>query len=129
MPNAAKISSPVADIPDRRHALEVFFRIAELWSLPTDQQIVLLGSPARSTFFKWKKEGGVISVDTQERISHIVSIYKALQILLTDPKAADQWIHKPNKYFDGRSALEVMLDGKLTDIYSVRAYLDAQRGG
>lgn len=110
-------------------SLDTFFKIADLWSLSIEQQIVLLGSPARSTFYKWKKEGGLLSSDTEERISHLVSIYKALQIVVPDIKAADAWIHKPNRYFDGRSALSVMLDGKMTDIYSVRIYLDAQRGG
>ena len=110
-------------------SLDTFFRITELWSLTIDQQITLLGSPARSTIYKWKKEGGLLSADTEERISHLVSIYKALQILVPDVKAADTWIHRPNKYFGGRSALSVMLDGKLIDIYAVRTYLDAQRGG
>ena len=109
--------------------LDIFFRIAELWSLTIDQQIILLGSPARSTVYKWKKEGGLLSADTEERISHLVSIYKALQITVPDAKAADTWIHRPNEYFGGRSALSVMLNGKLTDIYAVRTYLDAQRGG
>lgn len=109
--------------------LDIFFRLADQWALSTEQQITLLGAPARSTFFKWKKEGGLLSTDTEERISHLISIYKALQILVPDAKAADTWIHRPNKYFGGRTALGVMLEGKLTDIYSVRTYLDAQRGG
>ena len=109
--------------------LDVFFRISELWSLTIDQQITLLGSPARSTIYKWKKEGGLLSADTEERISHLVSIYKALQIIVPEAKAADTWVHRPNQYFGGRSALDVMLDGKMTDIYAVRTYLDAQRGG
>lgn len=67
-------------------------------------------------------------MDTQERISHLVSIYKALQILLPNPKSADEWVHKQNKHFDNRSALDIMLEGKLADIYAVRAYVDAQRG-
>jgi uncharacterized protein (DUF2384 family) len=109
--------------------LDTFFKIADLWSLTIDQQITLLGSPARSTFYKWKKDGGLLSTDTEERISHLVSIFKALQIVVPDAKAADTWLHRPNKYFGGRSALSVMLDGKVTDIYAVRTYLDAQRGG
>lgn len=129
MPNAARIQKPAVDTVTRNEALEVFFDLADHWSLTTDQQITLLGTPARSTFFKWKKEGGVISQDTRERISHLVSIYKALEILLPDPKAADAWLSKPNQTFDTRSALDVMLGGKVSDIISVRAYLDAQRGG
>jgi uncharacterized protein (DUF2384 family) len=109
--------------------LGVFFSIADEWSLTGDQQITLLGSPARSTFFKWKKDGGALSIDAQERVSHIVSIYKALTILFSDPDRAKQWLRRANSYFDSKSALDVMLGGKVSDIYKVRTYVDAQRGG
>jgi hypothetical protein len=105
-----------------------FLNIAELWRLSSDDQIKLLGSPARSTYFKWKKDGGAIPPDTQERISHILSIFKALEILIPDIDVADGWIRSSNDYFDGQSALHVMLGGQVVDIYRVRQYLDAQRG-
>jgi hypothetical protein len=38
-------------------------------------------------------------------------------------------MHSPNDFFNGDSALDVMLGGKVIDIYAVRRYLDAQRGG
>jgi len=107
----------------------VFFALADQWRLTTDQQITLLGSPARSTYFKWKKEGGLLSPDTEERISHLLGIFKALQILFPDPERADAWLRRANRFFEDRSALGVMLGGKLADILSVRTYLDAQRGG
>src|SRR5579863_4480705 len=113
MRHATHVTPQPSDAPTPRDALAAYFAIAELWSLTTEQQIILLGAPARSTFFKWKKEGGLLSADTRERISHIVSIYKALQILFSDPKAADQWLHRRNKYWDGLAALDVMLGGKL----------------
>lgn len=113
----------------RQGALGVFFEIAEEWGLTAEQQMTLLGSPARSTFFKWKKERNPVSGDVLERISHIVSIYKALNILFHEPDRVSRWLLSPNKYFDNRSALDVMLDGNVTDIYRVRAYVDAQRGG
>ena len=109
--------------------LTVFLKVTERWKLATDQQVVLLGSPARSTFFKWKKDGGQLPNDTVERISHILGIYKCLEILFTDPKRADEWIRRPNDYFQKRSALDRMLAGQMADIIDVRRYLDAQRGG
>ncbi|WP_374618665.1 antitoxin Xre/MbcA/ParS toxin-binding domain-containing protein [Devosia sp.] len=109
--------------------MQAFFRMAERWNLSTDQQITLLGSPPRSTFFKWKKEGGAVPPDTVERLSHLLSIWKALQILFTSDQASDAWMHAPNDFFNGDSALDVMLGGKVIDIYAVRRYLDAQRGG
>jgi hypothetical protein len=110
-------------------ALQGFFGIADRWDLTSEEQIKLLGSPGRSTFFKWKKEGGSIPDDTEERISHILGIYKCLEILFTSPDRSDSWIKKSNKYLGGQSALDVMLGGRVVDIYRVRQYLDAQRGG
>jgi uncharacterized protein (DUF2384 family) len=108
---------------------EAFLGIADLWDLTTEEQMKILGSPARSTFFKWKKDGGPLPGDIGERISHILSIYKCLQILFTTEERADQWIKKPNRFFDGTSALDVMLGGQVVDLVKVREYLDAQRGG
>lgn len=113
-------------------ALRTFFRIADAWRLNIDDQVKLLGEPARSTFFNWKKSRDVeLYRDTLERISYIVGIYKALQILLPDPAAADAWVHKKNNapLFGGKSALERMLSGQVSDLFIIRQYLDAQRGG
>ena len=113
-------------------ALRTFFRIAELWSLSVEEQMTLLGLAARSTFFKWKKDPNVVlPKDTLERISYIAGVYKALQILLPDEKAADEWVKRPNAapLFSGRSALDRMLSGQVADLFLVRQYLDAERGG
>lgn len=109
--------------------LEAFFAIADRWKLSTDDQILLLGSPGRSTFFKWKKDGGSLPTDTEERLSHLFSIWKALRILFTEDARGEEWVRSPNRYFDGASALDVMLEGSVTSLYRVRRYLDAQRGG
>lgn len=109
--------------------LAAFFALADVWKLSTDQQIVLLGSPARSTYFKWKKDGGTLSVDQTDRVSHLLSIFKALQVLFPDPDRADAWLIRPHRFFGGCSALDVMLGGKLEDIVRVRDFVDAQRGG
>jgi hypothetical protein len=117
---------------DSAVALRAFFQIAEKWRLTTEQQIKLLGSPPRSTFFKWKKEGGQLPPDTVERLSHVLSIYKCLRIVFTDEQASDEWVRKENQapFLNGVSALEFMTrEGYLSDVYQVRRYLDSQRGG
>lgn len=113
-------------------ALRTFVNIAKLWDLSVDEQMTLLGLSARSTFFKWKKESDVVlSRDTLERISYIVGIYKALQVLLPDEKLADDWVKRSNEapLFGGQSALDFMLSGRVADLFVVRQYLDAERGG
>jgi hypothetical protein len=113
-------------------ALRTFFRIADAWSLSGEEARTLLGGPPRSTYFVWKKTGhGQLGRDALERISYILGIYKALQILLPDPAAADTWVRKPNAapVFGGKPALQRMLSGNVADLYVVRQYLDAWRGG
>jgi len=126
-------AKPAAE-PDRLAgpALRTFFRIADEWKLSSDEARTLLGSPPRSTFFLWKKTGhGQVGRDTLERVSYILGIYKALQILLPDAPAADAWVRKPNAapIFGGKPALARMLSGNVADLYVVRQYLDAWRGG
>ena len=46
----------------------------------------------------------------------------------TEPQRGYAWIKAGNAAFAGKSALEVMLGGELTDLMRVRRYLDAERG-
>lgn len=113
--------------------LRAFARIADAWGLTVDEQIRLLGEPARSTFFAWRKQPDKAGLprDTLERLSNLLGIYKSLQILLPDPAAADAWVRQPNAAppFGGRSALQHMLAGNVSDLNLVRRYLDGVRGG
>ena len=113
-------------------ALRTFFRIIDVWGLTATDARLLLGTPPSSTYYKWRS-GDVTHVprDLLERVSYILGIYKALQVLLPLPSAADEWITRPNDapIFAGRSALDVMRSGNVADLYLVRQYLDAQRGG
>jgi hypothetical protein len=124
--------APVTEAGMARAGLRTFFRIADAWGLSVEEQLTLLGGPARSTYYRWKK-GGAESLpnDVLERLSYILGIWKALQVLLPDASAADAWIRRPNEArpFGGRSALERMLSGHVADLYEVRRYLDAERGG
>jgi hypothetical protein len=111
--------------------LRAFSRIAEAWGLTVAEQLKLLGIGSRSTYFKWRREQTPrLPQDTLERLSYLLGIYKSLQILLPDPRAADEWVRKPNSAapFGDRSALERMLSGQVADLYVVRQYLDAERG-
>lgn len=113
--------------------LRAFGRMADLWQLSVDDQLCLLGQPSRSTYFAWRKhpERARLPRDTLERLSNLLGIYKSLQILLPDAAAADAWVHQPNLAapFGGRTALQCMLAGNVSDLHAVRRYLDAVRGG
>lgn len=112
-------------------AMRTFWRLAQAWQLSVAEQLTLLGV-GRTTLYQWK-QGRVGPLDRHvlERLSYLFGIYAALQILLPVAERANEWIRKPNQapLFGGRSALERMLGGQVADLYVVRQYLDAQRGG
>jgi len=112
-------------------ALRTFWRLAEAWKLTIAEQTALLGV-ARTTLYQWK-QGRVGPLDRHvlERLSYLFGIYAALQILLPVPERANEWIRKPNAapFLAGRSALDRMLGGQVADLFVVRHYLDAERGG
>lgn len=131
-PSAAGAAGPT---PEQLSAagLRAFARIAALWRLSVDEQLRLLGQPPRSTFYAWRKqpEQARLPRDTLERLSNLLGIYKSLQILLPDAAVADAWVRQPNQAapFGGRSALDCMLAGNVSDLNLVRRYLDGVRGG
>lgn len=84
----------------------------------------LLGLTSPSTLSAWKSAPCPgIGPDTLERISYILGIYKGINMLLPEDRAND-WVRAPNAAptFDGKSALEVMSTGDITDLANVRRY-------
>ena|SRR5687767_11910962 len=135
MGHAARQPQPAAPDLATREAgqalLRTYFNIADAWKLSPREAMTLLGLRSRSTYHLWKDgKAGPLSRDTLERISYVLGIYKALQMLLPSGEAADAWMRKPNTapVFGGASALERLMSGNVSDLYEVRRYLDAQRG-
>ncbi|MDT8385164.1 MAG: antitoxin Xre-like helix-turn-helix domain-containing protein [Gammaproteobacteria bacterium] len=107
--------------------LAAFFSIAREIGLSTEQQITLLGSPGRTTFFEWKKKlHGQLSHDAMDRLSYIIGIYKAVQMLFSGANV-QEWLTNVNNnpIFCGKSPLEYMLSGHLVALADVRRYLDS----
>ncbi|MBL4639993.1 MAG: DUF2384 domain-containing protein [Kordiimonadaceae bacterium] len=105
--------------------LRAFFKLSDHWGLSVEQQMILLGRPSRSTFYNWRagKISGVPH-DTLSRLSHILAIQHALNILFDNAEQAFGWIRKENAQLAGQSALDRLLAGELMDLYFIRTYLD-----
>jgi len=113
-------------------ALRTFFSIAKAWELSATEEQKLLGV-RRSTLYAWRAGDypARLDADTLERLSYVFGIYSALQVLFQVPERADEWMRKANDapLFGGNSALAHVLGGRVADLFQVRQYLDAIRGG
>lgn len=104
-------------------------RLFAQWDLTDEQAATLLDMPVRS-YRRWKAgEQGRIDRDGKARLSNLMGIHKALRIIFTEAARGYRWVKAANDAFGGRSALDIMLGGELTDLMRVRRYLDATRGG
>ena len=135
MPNLKLIENSAAaqDIPSaEREALamqKAVVSLFERWNLTDEQTSTLLGDISVRSYQRWKKGNfGNVKVDLASRMSNLLGIHKSLRILFVEPSRGYAWIKKPNEDFNGESALDVMLNGQLTDLMRVRHYLDSIRG-
>jgi hypothetical protein len=131
-------ASPVVDLSRKEErdrlsasALKAFFNIVEHWKIRDEDArklLVLTNGP----FYEMKKkpEARKLDQDRLTRISYLIGIFKALNIL-HGKELADRWIGLPNanRIFAGQTPLEYMIHGGLPAMQTVRRLLDARRGG
>ncbi|RZU99624.1 antitoxin Xre-like helix-turn-helix domain-containing protein [Spiribacter vilamensis] len=121
---------------DRRNdmagaGLRTYINIAKAWNLSGADAARLLGTYP-STYRRWRKNDKPnMDASQLERLSLILGIYKALQILLPRQDAADSWVNRTNQHplFAGEPPIQRMKGGQVSDLFVVRSYLDAERGG
>ena len=103
--------------------------LSKAWKLSDAEATTLLGGLSVRTWARWK-EGSIGRIDRvlRMRMAHLMGIHKGLRYLFKDPARGYEWVRKPNDSFDGKSALDLMLRGELSDLQDMRAYLDAERG-
>jgi len=112
-------------------ALKAFFNIMEKWQVRDEDARRLLGGVSNGPFYEMKKDPEkILDADRLTRISALIGIFKALNILYSD-RLADVWVglSNANRVFTGLTPLEYMARGGLTAMMTVRRLLDARRGG
>lgn len=122
-----EVPKPIGGV-DAVAAVRGAFGIFDAWCVGGEDARAILGAPPERTFYSWRKGEGVrVPADTLRRIGYLAGIYKALQILYSDPRLADSWVQRPNRAFGGQTPLQRMRAGDVTDLAAVRSYLDAAR--
>jgi hypothetical protein len=112
-------------------AIEAFFRIVETWDINNDDAMSLLGGVSHGRYYGLKRtRKGILTQDELTRVSFLIGIFKALNILFAR-KLADQWISRANTnpMFNGASPLAVLIEGGMPAMLQLRRLLDNRRGG
>jgi len=112
-------------------ALKAYARIVDDWGLSL-KDAAGLADMSDSTWKRAKKPGfaGDLTKDQLLRLSAVVGIYKSLELYFS-PTIARTWFTLPNggPLFGGARPVDAAIEGGLPQILTIRAYLDALRGG
>ncbi len=129
---------PPVDLGDRTErerlstpALKAFFNIMTRWKVRDEDARALLGGVTNGPFYEMKRDPDrLVDTDRLTRISYLVGIFKALNILHSR-SLADEWVHLPNSnpILAGRTPLAYMIRGGLPAMQTMRRLLDARRAG
>jgi uncharacterized protein (DUF2384 family) len=112
-------------------AVVAFLKIAEEWKLKSEDAMALLGGVSNGKYYSLKRSHkGLLTQDELTRVSLLIGIFKALNILFNG-KLANQWISRPNTnpLFQNAPPLHLLIQGGVPGMLEVRRLLDARRGG
>jgi uncharacterized protein (DUF2384 family) len=112
-------------------AVKAFLMISEVWKLRDEDARQLLGGMSNGAFYELKKKSrGTLDQDRMTRISALIGIFKALNILYSK-NLADRWVQLPNEnpMFEGATPLSYIIKGGQPAMMRVRQLLDSRRGG
>lgn len=128
-PIIARPDLPVITDAEAAALARTTVNLFRVWGLTDAEARTLLGDMAQRTWARWKT-GDIsrIDRDLRARMAILMGIHKGLRYLFTDPARGYDWIRKPNATFNGKSALDIMMRGEITDLIDLRSYLDAERG-
>lgn len=130
------VAADLSDAPTRQRlspaGAKAFLRIVERWGVRDQDARALLGGISSGSFYALKKTPArrALDQDTLTRISLLIGIYKALNILYSR-RLADAWMTLPNNnpMFLGATPLHYVLRLGVPGMVEVRQLLDARRGG
>jgi uncharacterized protein (DUF2384 family) len=112
-------------------AIAAFFGVADKWDLRNEDAMGLLGGVSHGRYYELKKNRkGLLSQDELTRISLLIGIFKALNILFSQ-RLANQWALRPNSnaMFNNVAPLQLLVRGGVPAMIGVRRLLDSRRGG
>ncbi|MEO8134257.1 MAG: antitoxin Xre/MbcA/ParS toxin-binding domain-containing protein [Betaproteobacteria bacterium] len=138
-PSSRYAPGPVVDLASKRErerlspsALKAFFNIVDRWQIRDEDARHLLGGVTNGPYYEMKKSvrERVLDADKLLRVSYLIGIFKALNIL-HGRSLADEWVRLPNsnRIFGGSTPLAYMMKGGTPAMHTVRRLLDARRGG
>jgi uncharacterized protein (DUF2384 family) len=103
--------------------------LLDSWGVRDIDKVRILGLPAstRVRMFKRYRQGTALPLDKQvlAHVDHLLGIVDALQTTYPrNTEIGSYWMNKPNRRFQNRTPISLLIDDGLSGLRRVRAHLD-----
>src|SRR5690606_26859424 len=128
------ITTPITALAPTSRAvgLRTAVQIMERWNATQDDMArILRVSRSSINRAKSKLESITLDDDQLDRISYVLNIHAALRTLFDNPENVTGFMTTENRnaVFNGRTPLEVTVNGGYVGLYGTHRRIDALRGG
>ncbi len=66
--------------------------------------------------------------DVKDRIAYLFRIRKTLSALFRDENVENEWLREPHGALNGKSPMDIMLEGSMENLLLVKEYVEAAAG-
>lgn len=127
----AEISPPIRQAAPA--ALRAVLQLLKTWDLSDKEKAELLGLTDQdlAAYIGGDVPGELTSSDLVLRVSYLLGIAKALDILISDTEPQSHWINNRSDAtpFDGQTPKHYLLANGLSGLHKTREYLDGMLNG
>jgi hypothetical protein len=127
------VQSPRQRTPDYRGKVtghvHVLLSIFDRWQIADKEAVVFLGSD-NVEFVNDLRKGsiGLGNRDAKDRARIIMRIYEGVHSLMRSADAERSWIRAPLPALNGRTVLDIMRDGSMSDLIYINQFVDYVNG-
>ena len=119
----------IPDPPRLSGPVQFLEKLLKTWRLQRESAVLLLGQESSYDVEKLLRGYAQLSGrDAKDRIACLFRIRKTLSSLFRDEDAENAWLREPHKLLNGHSPMELLLEGSMENMLTVREYIDFATG-
>ena len=103
-------------------------KLLEAWRLEPEDAVWLLGGDQDHIGRLMRGSARLAGRDIKDRIAYLFRIRQTLSSLFRDEDTENAWLREPHELLNGRAPLQLLREGSMEAMLTVKEYVDAAAG-
>ncbi len=127
IPFAPRSENPSPDRGRITGPVQFVKQLLATWDLEPKAACIMLGfEPSRFAYVNDVLQGyqTLTGRDAKDRIVHLIQIRTSLSVLFRDEAVENEWLREPHDTLNGKTPMDLLLDGSMENLLLVKEYVD-----